>query len=437
MTNIPVFFPRSILSQIKKYLDRPEIIAIKGPRQAGKTTILKHIVSYLSSIGIEADNLIFLTFEDKEILEKFILDHKQFIKSFMTSASQKYYFFLDEYQYVPDGGQKLKLLYDIYPQAKFIISGSSSLELTNQTSRYLVGRIFSFHLYPLSFKEFVTVKDKKLESTLLETSQNIQEFLYTGKEFDFNNKKVFVKDFQKLFEEYATYGGYPEVIKTNDLETKKEILKNIVNTYLEKDIIGLLQIGDFLKFKSLVVMLSAQVGNIFNYHQIGNDIGINFERLKQYLSILEETYVIKLLHPFYRNLTTELKKTPKNYYLDAGLRNYLISNFTSPGIRSDKGHLMEMVVMSNYLYSSINEEVSYRYWRTTGGAEVDLIIRKGDDVKPIEIKYSSFKKTDITRSLYSFITTYKPKNALVATKDFFGKTTINQTKIMFVPAFFI
>ncbi len=436
MTNNSIFFPREILKQIEKYLFRPEIIAIKGPRQAGKTTLLKHLVKELFIQKNPMSNLIYLTFEDKEILEKFILDCKRFIKSFIVSSSQKYYFFLDEYQYVPEGGQKLKLLYDLFPQAKFIISGSSSLELTSQTSRYLVGRIFSFYLYPFSFQEYVTAKDKKLGSILLENRQNLQEFLFEGKVFNPHNNSLFIKDIQKLFEEYALFGGYPEVVKTDDPDTKKEILKNIVNTYLEKDIIGLLQIGDFLRFKSLTTILATQVGSLLNYQQLTNDTGIAFERLKQYLSILEQTYIIKLLYPYFRNLTTELKKNPKNYFLDSGLRNYLVTNFSTLGVRSDKGHLIEMIVLANRLYAT-TDEVSYRFWRTTGGAEVDLVFKQGENIIPIEIKYSPFKKEKITRSFHSFITTYKPRNALVATKDFFGELSIKTTKIIFVPSFFI
>jgi len=433
MDNNSVFIPRDITGRLDKYLFRPEIIAIKGPRQAGKTTLLKHLAKKLVDQGIALNSIIYLTFEDKEILEKFSQDHKSFIKNFFQS-SDRYYFFLDEYQYVPDGGQKLKLLYDLFPQAKFIISGSSSLDLTSQTSRYLVGRLFSFYLYPFSFQEYVNTRDKKLGAMLLQHRNQVKEFLFNGKIFDPKEISLFVKDFQRLFEEYTAYGGYPEVVKSDDIEIKKEILKNIINTYLEKDIIGLLQIGDFLKFKSLSTILAAQAGSLLNYQQITNDTGITFERLKQYLSILEETYIIKLLRPYFRNLTTELKKNPKNYFIDAGLRNYLINNFNSLERRPDKGHLVEMVVLTNCLYS-LTDDISYRFWRTTGGAEVDLILKQGEYVAPIEIKYSSFKKEKVSRSLHSFLSVYQPKTALILTKDFFGQLSVNKTKIIYVPAF--
>src|SRR3989344_3675287 len=294
MTNKSIFLEREVTEKIEKYLQRPEIIAVKGPRQAGKTTLLKYLATKLKTT-VSPENLIFLTFEDKEILEKFVLDSKNFIKDFQTNSKNRYYFFLDEYQYVPDGGQKLKLLYDLFPKAKFIISGSSSLELTSQTSRHLVGRMFSFNLYPFSFYEYVNAKDKKLGAVLWQARQNVKDFLYYTRKFDFRPIAIYLKDLQRLFDKYVVFGGYPEVVKASDAVVKKEILKNIINTYLERDIIDLLHIGDFLKFKSLSTLLAAQIGNLLNYQQITNDIGIVFERLKKYLSVLEETYVIKLL----------------------------------------------------------------------------------------------------------------------------------------------
>ncbi|MEK7634255.1 MAG: ATP-binding protein [Patescibacteria group bacterium] len=436
MDNPSLFFPRDLLLNIEKYLDRPEIIAIKGPRQAGKTTLLKQIKEILIAKLIPDKNIVYLTFEDKEILEKFVLDHKNFIKSFIQPSASKFFFLLDEYQYVPDGGQKLKLLYDIFPQTKFIISGSSSLELVNQTARYLVGRVFSFYLYPLSFREYINVKTPNLLSTLTEKQRLLRDFLFKGKGV---NLKIlsspFIKDFKKLFEEYVTFGGYPEVVKTTDLEIKKEVIKNIINTYLEKDIVGLLQIGDFLKFKSLAVMLAAQIGNLINYQQLTNDSGIHFNRLKNYLSNLEETYIIKILPPYYKNLTTELKKNPKIYFFDSGLRNYLVGNFSPLDNRSDKGQLVEMAGLTNLLFS-FTDNLNYRFWRTTGGAELDFVLKQGEIIYPIEVKYSSFKRPQISRSFLSFINTYRPKTALILTKDFIGSVTIKQTLVYFAPIYY-
>ena len=247
---------------------------------------------------------------------------------------------------------------------------------------------------------------------------------------------VYIKDWQRLFNDYVVFGGYPEVVKAKDEETKKEILKNIINTYLEKDIIGLLQIGDFLRFKSLSTILAAQTGQLINYQQLSNDTRTTFERLKRYLSVLEETYIIKIVYPYFKNLTSELKKNPKIYFIDTGLRNYLVNNFNLLDRRSDKGQIVEMFALANCLYA-LTDEVVYQFWRTAGGAEVDLVIKQGEDVYPLEIKYSSFKKEAINRSFRSFISTYKPKTSLVLTKDFLGKASIDQTKIIFAPLYLI
>ncbi|MGB2845133.1 MAG: AAA family ATPase, partial [Candidatus Aminicenantaceae bacterium] len=205
---------------MKKWIDRREIYAIKGPRQSGKTTLLKMLQQYLiKEKEINPENIIFLTFEDREILEKFSLNPKDFIKSFIGKRqNERFYFFLDEFHYLADGGQKLKLLYDLFENIKFVITGSSSLELTGKTAKFLVGRMFSFYLFELSFAEFIRVKSSQLNNVYLERSKTLIEFINTGKNFRLE-KDIFRSDFEKYFEEYAIFGGYPEVIKTDDSHT--------------------------------------------------------------------------------------------------------------------------------------------------------------------------------------------------------------------------
>ena len=142
-------FPRDILSDLTKWLDRREAYAIKGPRQSGKTTILKILQEKL-----KGKNVVFLNFEDPDILEAFETSPKEYIKSFMVN-NDKYYFLMDEYHYVKNPGKNLKLLYDTFERAKFIVTGSSSLELSGAMAKFLVGRVFFFELFPFSFHEFL------------------------------------------------------------------------------------------------------------------------------------------------------------------------------------------------------------------------------------------------------------------------------------------
>lgn len=432
------YFPRLLLEKLQKWIDRREIFAIKGPRQSGKTTILKILRDWLiKEKGVKPENIIFITFEDRDILEKFSLDPKSYLKSFIGERkNEKFYFLIDEFHYLKNGGQTLKLLYDIFENVKFIITGSSSLELTGKTAKFLVGRVFSFELWQLSFEEFIKVKSSQLLNVYKEKSELVKNFILEGKNFPSPKKDIFGKDFQKLFEEYAIWGSYPEVIKTNDEETKTVILKNIYDTYITQDIIELLEITDYSRFKTLVALLSSQIGNLINYNNLAQDTQSYFKEIKGHLSILEETYIISLLKPFFTNKLSELKKNPKVYFIDIGLRNYILGNFQGLLFRPDLGQIVENVVFSQLKF---NQKDLYllKYWRTLGKAEVDFILEEKGEIIPLEVKYSFFKSPKISRGFRSFISEYKPKRAIILTKNFWGEFKINSTLIKFIPTWYL
>ena len=430
------FFYRNLLEQLKKWISRKEIYAIKGPRQSGKTTLLKILKDYLiGEKGIAFENIVFLTLEDREVLEKFSRNPKEFVRSLVLhKQNEQFYFLIDEFQYLQDGGQKLKLLYDLFENIKFIITGSSSLELTGKTAKFLVGRMFSFYLYQLSFEEFISVKSSQLNNVYQENSRLIKEFILEGKDFSCPQEDIFGGDFERYFEEYSLFGGYPEVIKTDNIETKRLILKNIYDTYVSKDIIELLKITDISKFRTILELLANQIGCLINYNSLTTDSGSYFNQIKHYLSVLEETFIIGQLRPFFTNKTTELKKNPKAYFIDLGLRNYLLNNFNEFSLRPDKGGIVENIVFTQL---KIKELDPLKYWRTLSKAEVDFIIEIGEELVPIEVKYSYFKRPQITRSFRNFILQYQPQKAIVLTKNFWGDLKFEKTIIKFIPVWYL
>jgi len=420
-------FPRDILSDLTKWLNRREAYAIKGPRQSGKTTILKILQEKL-----KGKNVVFLNFEDPDIIEAFEMSPKEYIKSFMIT-NDKYYFLMDEYHYVKNPGKNLKLLYDTFEQAKFIVTGSSSLELSGAMAKFLVGRVFFFELFPLNFHEFLTAKNPRLATVYKEKNNHVKEFLLNGTVS--TEKDIFRKEFTPLLNEYLTFGGYPAVIKTQDFETKKTILKNIYDTYISKDIIEFLKISDASKYRCIVKTLAALTGKLMNYNELSSTCQSYYKEIKRTISILSETYIIQLIQPFHKNPITELKKNPKAYFLDLGLRNYIINNFNPLEKRTDTGTLIENFVLlclkNNFPDKTIN------FWRTTAKAEVDFILRLNDELIPIEVKYQTFQKPKISRSLRSFIKTYKPQKTLIITKNFWSHEKVENSKIMFTPAHYI
>lgn len=429
------YFHRYLTDELEKWLDRKEILAIKGPRQSGKTTMLNILRDYLiNSRNVSKEDIIYVTFEDRDVLDAFSRDPKEFINRYVANnKDKKFYFLIDEFHYLKDGGQKLKLLYDLYENIKFIITGSSSLELVSSTAKYLVGRIFLFNLFQFSFGEFLEVKDKSLHNTYIQNSNILADFIEKGKQFDIK-EDIFEKEFNRYYEEYLLFGGYPEVIKTDDIEAKRVILKNIYDTYVTRDVLELLRIKEIGAFRTMVSLLASMMGCIVNYNRLAIDGKSYFRQTKEYIATLEETFVIRVLRPYFSNMATELKKNPKIYFVDTGLRNYIINNFNELGLRSDAGKLVENAVLFGLCEK---DEVVVKYWRTAAKAEVDFILDNKKAIVPIEVKYSTLKSPEVSRGFRSFLKEYKPAQAVVLTKGFWGKVKIEETSVGFIPVWYM
>lgn len=439
------YIRRKLQSEIEKWINRPEILAIRGPRQSGKTTLLEHLKLFLTNENkIVPENIIYLSFEDKSKLANFSKDPAAYIESFLKRDSkvinndlkrEKYYFLLDEFQYVKDGGSKLKLLYDNYKNIKFLITGSSSLELTSKTIKYLVGRVFLFDLYQFDFEEYLNTREYNILNYYREKSKLIHDFLYAGREVeDKNYGVIFESELEKYFEEFCIYGGYPEVAISDNAEEKRTILENIFNTYIGKDIVDLLRLKDDLAVKNIILLCANQIGNVLEYSSLMSDSGTYFKKLKNYLAILEETYIICRLKPFFTNITSEVKKNPKVFFIDNGLRNSVVNNFNPLNARADSGSLVENTVFSMLLKNKFS---NMRYWRTISKAEVDFVFQFEGQIYPVEVKYSKMKSPLFGRSFISFVKKYKPKRGLILTKNFWALEKIENTQVLFAPAWFL
>ena len=429
------YIPRKLSTELIKWLKRKEILAIRGPRQSGKTTLLEYLSTYIrENINISPKNIISISFEDKNLVSNFSKDPKSFIESYISPEKQnRHYFLLDEFQYIKDGGQKLKFLYDTIKNVKFIITGSSSLELTDNTTKYLVGRVFLFNLYQFDFEEYLFTRPENILNLYKKNTAIISDFIFEDKKIK-NIGNIFSEDFIKIYEEYCIFGGYPEVVIAKKSEEKKIILKNIYNTYIDKDIIGLLRLEDDYSFRNIVMILANQIGSILNYQNLAKDGLTYHKRLKQYLSILEETYIIKRIRPYYKKSTSEIRKNPKLYFIDNGLRNSIIENYNEFILRGDTGGMVENIVFSHFLKKDISH---IKYWRTVNDAEVDFIIKAGSDFIPVEVKYTTFTSPKPGRSFVNFIKRYNPPRGLILTKGFWGEIKIDNTEILFAPVWFI
>mgnify|MGYP001607904850 FL=1 len=416
------YIHRTLEDTIKPYLDRKEAISIIGPRQAGKTTFVQKLIE---SIG-QTKKIKFITFENQADLNLFNSD----IESFKNIITQYDLVTIDEFQYAKDGGKNLKYLYDT-TNIKFIVTGSSSLDLTFHTDKYMVGRLLSFTLPPLSFREFLSYKDIDLwHLTNSVSTTGISSFKPSNGFGEEINHRL-----TKLAEEYAVFGGYPAVITTDDKEQKKAILNNIVDKYMLKDVKELLRLATDAEMIRLQKSLAAQIGGMVKYEALSNACDLPFRDVKEHLAILEKTYVISLVSPFFRNKQTDISKNPKVYFFDLGFRNSILNDFQDIEGRPDKGQIMENfafnLMQREYVFVPNGHKTALKYWRSKSKAEVDFVIENGPELLPIEIKYSSNKVAG--KSMYSFINRFEPPLAVILTKDFTAEDKIDNTRVIYAP----
>ncbi|MEW6528569.1 MAG: ATP-binding protein [Candidatus Micrarchaeota archaeon] len=411
------YIEREIEKNIYHWLNAKEILAIRGPRQSGKTTLLKRIVGMLRNTNIDNNTVHLLSMEDDEERMRFESSPKEIVEYYLKKANGRHYFLIDEIQCVKNAGKILKLLYDKYENIKIIITGSSALDLV-EISSYLVGRILFFELFPFSFSEFLDSKDKALASIYREIRASFKEILAGNRQE--LPKTAYLDKLNSYLKEYLIYGGYPRICLSENAEDKKFLLKNLVQTYIEKDVIKLYRIKHSDEFLILLKTLSNVTGDIINYNSLCNQLNISYKDLKQMLHILKSTYILTFVSPFYRNMITELRKNPKVYFIDTGLRNYLLTRFEFNA--TEMGALFE-----NHVFNCLRN-ANPRFWRTTAKAEVDFILP--NKTTPLEVKSTN---ASLTRSLRSFITVYKPQLAFILNLNKISLEKIDETNLFYAP----
>ncbi len=410
-----MYVRREIEEKVFDWIKEREIIAITGPRQSGKTTLLERIKEKVVSDGLyDRDHVVYITLEDEIERMNFERDPSSHITGYLIDHAP-HLFLIDEVQYVEKAGRSMKLLFDRYhDRIKFIITGSSSPDLRN-IGGALVGRVVFFELHPFSFGEFLLAKDERMFEYYMRNRIDL--------EAAFSNQKLQQTMLEKLngyLREYMTYGGFPRIVLMEEMEKKRFLLRQLITLYIEKDILKIH--GKQFRNDALRVVqhLAYNCGGLINIDMISSNLGIGVRKVTETIEILELSFMIRRIRPYFRNMTTELRKANKIYFLDNGIRNVLMDDFN---FSSEKGFLLE-----NHVFSELNrKDGKLKYWRTTAKAEVDFIY---NDSIPIEVKATP----RITRSLRSFISTYKPQNGLLVNYNVYSAQRIDGTDLMFLPA---
>jgi len=363
-------FKRTVLDEISKYLQSDDIVVIHGARQVGKTSILMYLQDQLETVGervyyIDLEDSRFVSTLDKGV-DEFVtyLGEQGFDLSAFKKSGKKLFVLIDEIQYLANPSSFLKLLADHHRYLKIIVSGSSSFEMKSKFKDSLVGRTVNFEIYPLSFREFLLFRNIPF----------VPAERYTEKK---------TAELKSLFSEFAMYGGYPKIVLTPEVSMKERYLQQIIDTYIRKDIRDLAEIKDVNKFNRLLEVLASQSGNLLNVSELCNTCALSRETVERYLFLLEQTYILRLVRPYSRNLRSELTKTPKIFFYDTGLMQMLWLKQLQKEVI---GSVFETSIFSELIKAHSTDNVFY--WRTQDKKEVDFVLRSGKNIIPIESKLS-------------------------------------------------
>lgn len=344
---------RLIKNRINSKLGSGKAIILMGARQTGKTTLLKELFS-------GDNNVLWLNGDESDVREMFENITSTRLKAIIGS---KRFVIIDEAQRIEDIGLKLKLITDNIPNVQLVATGSSSFDLANKVNEPLTGRKWEYKIFPLSFCEMVS-------------------------HHGFMEEK-------RMLPHRLIYGYYPDVV--NSQGDEKEILKQLSDSYLYKDILMWEQIKKPDKLLKLLQALAFQIGSQVSFNELSQLCGLDSKTVEKYIILLEQTFVIFRLGSFSRNMRNELKSSRKIYFYDNGIRNALIANFAQPELRTDMGALWE-----NFIISERMKNNNYQgrwcnswFWRTVKQQEIDYVEEENGKISAFEFKWNERAKAKV------------------------------------------
>jgi hypothetical protein len=338
------------LENLRKLLRPNKVVVINGPRRCGKTTLLQKFLE-----GV-AEKYLFVTGDDIHVREYLSSQSIAKLRNFMGDHAL---LAVDEAQRIPDIGLNFKLIVDHLNDVKIVASGSASFDLYQKLGEPLTGRKITLRLFPLAQMELSAVEK------LHETRGNLETRLL--------------------------FGSYPESVLARDDQERILYLRELVASYLYKDVLEMNGLRHAQRLVQILQLLSLQIGGELSYSEIATQVGLNKKTVERYLDVLEKVFVIFRLRGFSRNLRKEVSKSAKYYFCDLGVRNSLINNFNPLSLRNDLGSLWENYVISERIkkqeYSMT--QVNNYFWRTYDGKEIDFVEEREGKLFAHEIKWKA------------------------------------------------
>lgn len=365
-------YKRSLTEIIAQKIGKEKAILLIGPRQVGKTTLIKSILKKKDHLFLDAD--------DPTVRNLLTKPNTEQLKSIIGSNK---ILFIDEAQRIAGIGLTLKIITDQFKDVQLLVSGSSSFDLSTELNEPLTGRKWEYELFPVSWAEY-------------------------------ENHHGFVTSEQQI-ENRLLYGFYPDVL--NNPGEEKEILKQLVNSYLYRDILAYSNIRKPEVLEKLIQALALQIGNEVNHNELAQIVGVDKNTIGNYIDILQKGYVIFSLRSYSKNLRNEIKKSRKIYFYDNGIRNMVLGNFTSLDLRQDTGALWENFLISERLKQNTykNNFAKMYFWRTKQQQEVDLVEEKEGKLTGFEFKWKAKKRLKLPKT---FINAYQANEEIIDRTNF-------------------
>ncbi len=379
--------------------DRRRAHLVIGPRQAGKSTLVWSLLS------ARPQTLLFLNCEET-LIRQWCDSPALFVGDLVEWLPEDGVVFLEEAQWLDEAGLFLKGLVDAQTGRRIVVTGSSSYHLLARTRESLAGRATRHALWPLSLREVVSADSH-------------------------SSAAAFRRARREAMERQLLVGGYPEVWTSQNAES---VLQELLTAFVLRDASDRFRIERPDAFRLLLRLLAGQVGDVGSFSEWSHILGIAVSTVSDYVALLEETHLIRRVRPFIGGKRAELTQAPRFYFLDNGLRNLLVGGLTPIEERADIGKLIENWVASE-LHKRYPEPGEVRYWRTTGGAEVDFVLEPRPGVLVgIEVKARTGGAMKITRSMHSFIDAYQPRRMLLVHRGESERQEVGATEVLAVPA---
>ncbi len=411
---------RKILSEIRKYYSIREIVVLIGSRQVGKSTILwvieKEIVKNDYGVFLDADfdsELLLLT-SSKELLELFKLHW------YNEKSNDTFVVFIDEFQKIKNIGTIIKGIYDRYENIKFFLSGSSSILINKAFGDSMMWRKVVFDIERLDFEEFLKFD---WEDKLLKMYKNIQLW---------QSISLFKEQYQKSVEKHILFWWYPQVVLSKNQEYKIKKLDEILQSYIKKDILDFFHVEHSTNIIKLLKYLTQINSHLLKQSSISNTLWISNYNLWKYLSVLEETFFIKKLPPFFTNKIKSISKTQELFFSDTGIYNSILKSFNELELRIDTWRLIENFVFTELSKTKGTLDELF-FYRDKNQLEVDFIIKRWEALLPIEVKSGEYEK--IPANLKNFCKKNSLNKAILINKTVFERKSIDWLEVTFIPYF--